>query len=438
MSNGKPVGFASWDSVKLPIYFCPVKVKRKRVAKASEGGGVPSPSAEPAFKIYDSYEIGYYEGGAWRTVRASTLEKAKTKGKNIAKRLAENGSQSLRLSQGECRIYVTAKSILQPYKLEVDAAARLVDDLIRRLNGTSLQQAVDFFNAHGKRVIAGAKTTVAYEAYIEDLKRRGVGIHHLRDVKRFVGAFVKAFPVEIAIIRTSEIDAYLNRLGGKARNKNNARDRIISFFNFMVQKGYLPKGIDHAAKSSTAFTDPRPVITSEEEAVASAEATDLYLPEDMGKILAAAEMDERVTLELKAFSGLRTEELARMWWVLINAKAGYINVTDAIAKVNQRAVPILENLKRRLAAYPETEKRDKVSKRWVSSNSLYHVWKRVTDKAGLPYKKNAFRNSYISYRLAQTKDINLVAYESGNSPEMIRKYYLDLVTPEQAAAWFSL
>jgi len=30
------------------------------------------------------------------------------------------------------------------------------------------------------------------------------------------------------------------------------------------------------------------------------------------------------------------------------------------------------------------------------------------------------------------------AYESGNSPEMIRKYYLDLVTPEQAAAWFSL
>ena len=424
--------------MKLPIYFCPVKVKRNRVPKESGGGGVPSPSAEPAFKIYDSYEIGYYEGGAWRTVRASTLEKAKTKGKNIAKRLAENGSQSLRLSQGECRIYVTAKSILQPHKLEVDAAARLVDDLLRRLNGTSLQQAVDFFNAHGKRVITGAKTAVAYEAYIEDLKRRGVGIHHLRDVKRFVGAFVRAFPGEIAIIRTSEIDAYLNRLGGKARNKNNARDRIISFFNFMVQKGYLPKGIDHAAKSSTAFTDPRLVITSEAEAVASAEATDLYLPEDMGKILAAAEMDERVTLELKAFSGLRTEELARMWWVLINAKAGYINVTDAVAKVNQRAVPILENLKRRLAAYPEAEKRDKISKRWGSSNSLYHVWKRVTDKAGLPYKKNAFRNSYISYRLAQTKDINLVAYESGNSPEMIRKYYLDLVTPEQAAAWFSL
>ena len=42
------------------------------------------------------------------------------------------------------------------------------------------------------------------------------------------------------------------------------------------------------------------------------------------------------------------------------------------------------------------------------------------------------------YRLAETKDINLVAHESGNSPEMIRNHYLDLVTPEQAKAWFSL
>ncbi len=43
-----------------------------------------------------------------------------------------------------------------------------------------------------------------------------------------------------------------------------------------------------------------------------------------------------------------------------------------------------------------------------------------------------------SYRLALTKDINSVAYESGNSPQMIRKYYLGLVTPEAAQEWFEL
>jgi len=44
-----------------------------------------------------------------------------------------------------------------------------------------------------------------------------------------------------------------------------------------------------------------------------------------------------------------------------------------------------------------------------------------------PLQKERLPEQLISYRLAQTKDINLVAYESGNSPEMIRKYYLDLV-----------
>jgi len=86
---------------------------------------------------------------------------------------------------------------------------------------------------------------------------------------------VKAFPVEIAIIRTSEIDAYLNRLGGKARNKNNARDRIISFFNFMVKK-VISQRASTSCKSSTAFTDPRPVITARRKRLRAQRRTDLY------------------------------------------------------------------------------------------------------------------------------------------------------------------
>ena len=109
MSSRRPVGFASWESVKLPIYYCPVKVKKQPIANVSGDDRASSPSPDPAFKIYDSYQIAYYEGGAWRNVRASTLEKAKTKGKKIAKRLAENGSQAIGLPQGECRIYVAAK-----------------------------------------------------------------------------------------------------------------------------------------------------------------------------------------------------------------------------------------------------------------------------------------------------------------------------------------
>jgi integrase len=438
MSSRKSVGFAAYESVKLPIYYRPVKVKLKVPVKVEGANGASRSSSEPVFKIYDSFQIAFYESGRWRTARAPTLTKAKAKGRQIAMRLAENGSEVADLSQAERRIYILAKNILQPHNLEVDAAARLVAELLERLNGASLQQAVDFFNAHGRRIIPGATTDQVYTAYLEHLHRRGVGKHHLRDVRKFIGAFVEAFPVEMTAIRTNAIDDWIGRLGGKARNKNNARDKVISFFNFAVKKHYLPEDIPHVAKATTAFSDPRPVITTEEEAAASAQPKEVYLPEEMAKLLAVAEPDVRVTLELKAFSGIRTEEMVRLWWVLINENTRYINVTEAIAKLKQRAVPIFYNLKCWLASYTQTEKRDRVSKRWSNANSLYHVWKRTANQAGLPYRKNAFRHSYISYRLAETKDINLVAYESGNSPEMIRKYYLDLVTPEQAKAWFSL
>lgn len=72
---------------------------------------------------------------------------------------------------------------------------------------------------------------------------------------------------------------------GKARNKNNARDKVISFFNFAVEKTYLPEDIPHVAKATTAFSDPRLVITTEEEAAASAQPKEVYLPEEMAKLL---------------------------------------------------------------------------------------------------------------------------------------------------------
>jgi integrase len=440
VTTGEPVAYASWDSVKLPIYYCPVRVRLKPGDDAAGGGNDSGAEGNTKFKIYPSYQIGFYEGGRWRTARATTTADAKVKGEKIAKRLSENGSKTIVLPQEECRIYLAAKKILTPHGLLVDSAARLLDDSLRRLQGATLTQATDFFLVHGKRVVIGATTGQCYDTYVVDLTRGGAGKYHLRDTRKVLAPFCEAFPGEVAAITTPLIDDWLGKRGGKARNKNNARDKVIAFFNFLVKKDFLPKGIPHAASCTTEFKDPRPVITTEAEALACAESNDIYTPDEMRKILAEAEADShaRVTIELKSFSGIRTEELARLWWVLVKEPDGQIDLPKAVAKLLQRTVPIFDNLKRRLALYPASEKKDKVSKLWNSANTLYHMWDRIADKAGVEYKRNGFRNSYISYRLTQTNDIKLVAAESGNSPEMIRKYYLDRVTPAQAQHWFSL
>jgi len=62
-----------------------------------------------------------------------------------------------------------------------------------------------------------------------------------------------------------------------------------------------------------------------------------------------------------------------------------------------------------VAAYSAEAKPGRVSVDWPSANSLTRAWRRVIEKAGVPYQRNAFRNSYITYRLILTEDIAKVA-----------------------------
>ena len=56
----------------------------------------------------------------------------------------------------------------------------------------------------------------------------------------------------------------------------------------------------------------------------------------------------------------------------------------------------------------------------------------------MKWKQNALRHSFISYRMAMVKDANQVALEAGNSPDIIFRNYLELVTQTQARNWFGV
>ena len=56
----------------------------------------------------------------------------------------------------------------------------------------------------------------------------------------------------------------------------------------------------------------------------------------------------------------------------------------------------------------------------------------------MPWKHNALRHSFINYRVAAIKNVDRVALEAGNSPEMIFEHYRELVTAEAATKWFSV
>ena len=437
-SEKKPFATVTVGSVTISIIAAPVTIRTGSKPAAADSN---SAASAPEFKTYQSFQVAHYEGKRRILQRRNTPEKAKALAREIAGRLHRDGSRAQYFTEKDRRIYTLAQVKSQSLGLEVDEVCRKYAELQQRLKTGSLEEAVDFYNAHGQRVRHGATIESVYVEYLEHLTKRGVGHYHLRDVKRYVGNFVTAFPGLISAIQTPQMDAYLAGLGGSARNKNNHRKGLIAFYNFAQEKGFLPHGILHAAAATTDFRDPRSQITSEQEAIALLQPYDIYSPEEMRAILAAE--DEpilRPTLEIKAFSGVRTEEIVRLWWVMVAEPEGCLKVPDAVGKICARRVPLLPNLQARLAAYSAEAKQGRVSEDWPGANSLTRAWRRVIEKAGVPCKRNAFRNSYITYRLILTEDIAKVAEETGTSPRMIKKNYQSRAAISRATAeeWFSL
>jgi hypothetical protein len=57
---------------------------------------------------------------------------------------------------------------------------------------------------------------------------------------------------------------------------------------------------------------------------------------------------------------------------------------------------------------------------------------------GVTWERNALRASSVSYRLAETQDLAATALEAGHTPDMLRRQYQQLTTPDEAARWFAV
>lgn len=100
----------------------------------------------------------------------------------------------------------------------------------------------------------------------------------------------------------------------------------------------------------------------------------------------------------------------------------------------RRLTPISENLARWLAVAPQGDGRV-----WPHSKAwFFEAIPKAAKAAKVPWKQNALRHSFISYRVADIQDVNRVALEAGTSPKTIDEHYRELATPEQARSWFSI
>lgn len=398
---------------------------------------------------YSEYRLADCREGKSRDKRKffyfTSLEAAEAKALELAGAMNTGQADVLTLTTQDKACYLRALKLLEPTGLSLIVAAELVAEMHRRLKGRSPLKAVDYYVEKNPDALPSKTVREAFDELLAAKRNDGAKPVYLKDLNYRIGKFVDSFNCQLANITAPQIAEWLVRVSPAEKdgkpvefrcNRKNYRLAVGTLFKFAESKDYIPPGHLNFGK----VPNPKHLHTEIE----------VFTVAELEKLLKAAVLNPAALkpgfntryaedqgllplLCLGAFAGMRTAEITRQKWSDIDLAGGYIRVTAAKGNTAQkRLIPISENLRRWLSAC-----RNK-GEFCCEYGRVEDAIKRLAKRAGIAWKHNALRHSYISYRVALTQNIPQTALEAGNSVAMINKHYRELVKPEQAKAWFSI
>lgn len=160
---------------------------------------------------------------------------------------------------------------------------------------------------------------------------------------------------------------------------------------------------------------------------------EIYTPSEIARLLSAADADFVPYITLIAFGGVHREEFHKgLKWDAINFDRATITVPASIAKTGRkRKIVMSENLLQWLLPFR------------MKSGPIFDIdpqrrIAKVVKASGVKWKRNALRHSFGSYRMEQTKNEGQVALEVGNSPQIVKDHYFEIVDERAAKAYWDI
>jgi integrase len=367
------------------------------------------------------YAVAYPLDGKRELKMRREFEDAFSLAQQIALELGDGAPDVLTLS-GPARFkYERAVEILSPLGLDLDLAASRFAEASKLAGGPEyLVEAARFYAETQKSAPPIKMVADVVGELIENRRSNGKSELYLRDLRvRLEQRFANAFRVPITSISTSDVEKFLADVKGRPRTKKNFLTVIGTLFSFAKSRGYLPD--NHPGTSKVQFT------------AGFVREIQIFTPDEMSRLLAAAKPALVPALAICAFAGLRSEEVKRLEWSEVKIEENHIEVLRSISKTNRRRLPkIPDNL--RLWLLPHR----KIDGRVFPFANLAIQFAKLSKKCGVPWKKNGLRHSFISYRVAKVESAEKVALEAGNSAAVIHSNYLRMVTKAQANQWFAI
>ena len=372
-------------------------------------------------KRYPYYRVAHYLGSKRRMIPFTNLADARREARLIADKIREGDVGGTLLNSTDHLIYRRASEALSPFGLALDTAALDMARARKLVGNKPLHELAEFYLRHNARRITPKTPAEILKELIAQKEANGMSKRYCDDLRYRCGRFAESFQCEIASITPALVQNFLNELNLSARSVNNFRKALKTLFEFAKARNHLPREIDLLEGISRR----RETSTIE-----------IYSPQEMASLLAAASDLTLLSIALRGFAGLRSAEIERLDWSQIHlGDEPYLIVNADQAKTrSRRLVPISDNLAKWLAPYQK-----ETGRVWQHGHDYFYESQRaVALKANVKWKQNALRHSFISYRMAILKNANQVALEAGNSPEIIFRNYLELVTPAEAGSWFEI
>ncbi|MGE3309082.1 MAG: tyrosine recombinase XerC [Limisphaerales bacterium] len=227
--------------------------------------------------------------------------------------------------------------------------------------------------------------------------------------------------VDLGDLTPDRIRDWLDHETGGARNYNNNFAAVRTLVRYCIGRRWLTKDCD--------------LLDGIGKRKAEASGISIWTPDEMIALLSNCPSRAISAMAICAFSGLRNAEVLRLDWREIRRVEGFVEVPAIKAKTaSRRLAPCPPNLAAWLNPHAKAE-----GLVWPANEATLHEdFRRAATAAGLGWRDNALRHSFISYRVAEIQDVARVALEAGNSPAMIFGNYREVVRPADAKRWFAI
>lgn len=289
--------------------------------------------------------------------------------------------------------------------------------------GASLDDAVRHYVGHLESRHKERRDAMdAVTEYLNSFEDRTVKNRNYTTVKSVCMQFARAFGKKLDAITVKELTTYLRGVSQSGRTRYNHLNALKTFFKWAQRWGYLPAG-EREIEKVEGFRKGMSKI-------------EVFTPEEIRKLLDAADEAMRPALAIGAFAGVRTAEIGRLTWEDIRLDEGIIMLDSRVTKTKRRRMPLISD---NLAAWLKSYRGTKKGKIRFADTKFQRDRAELCEKTGVTWKDNGLRKSYISYRMAQPDaDSAKVAKQCGNSSDMVEECYKGLVTPSAASEWFSV